>query len=119
VQDHDALTAHGGSSKRAIATMRSFEGRYDPVLLDALAASDLSAGRMRGIALADLQCGMVLAAAVTNRSGVLLVSEGQEISVSLLTRLRNFAMLEEGVNEPLMVLEVPETPDEDEPSASD
>ncbi|MET0493060.1 MAG: HD domain-containing phosphohydrolase [Actinoplanes sp.] len=112
VQDHDALTSHGTSSKQAIATMRSFEGRYDPVLLDALAASDLSAGRMRGVAMADLQCGMVLAAAVTNKSAVLLVSEGQEITVSLLTRLRNFAMLEEGVNEPLMVME-------DAPSASD
>lgn len=115
VQDHDDLTARGASSKRAIATMRSFEGRYDPVLLDALAASDLSAGRIRGVALADLQCGMVLAAHVTNNSGVLLVSEGQEITVSLLNRLHNFAMLEEGVTEPLMVQEAP---GEEESSAS-
>lgn len=87
--------------------MRSCPGPYDPVLLDALAASNPSAGRLRDVALADLQCGMVLSAAVTNRSSVLLVSEGQENNVSLLTRLRNFAKLEEGINEPLMVLETP------------
>jgi hypothetical protein len=47
----------------------------------------------------------VLAAAVRNRSDVLLVNAGQEVTVGLITRLRNFAALEDGVAEPLMVLD--------------
>ncbi len=53
----------------------------------------------------ELQVGMVLAAPVTSLSGVLLVSGGQEVSAGLLTRLRNFAELEDGVLEPVMVLD--------------
>ena len=58
---------------------------------------------IHGVHMADLQTGMVLAGAVTSRSGVLLVNPGQEITDGLLTRLRNFAALEDGVAEPLMV----------------
>jgi response regulator RpfG family c-di-GMP phosphodiesterase len=105
VQDHDALIRQGSSPTVALATLRSYAGRYDPRLLDALAASAPAPGSVRGVMLADLQCGMVLAAAATSRSDVLLVSAGQEITASLLTRLRNFAALEDGVAEPLMVLD--------------
>jgi hypothetical protein len=70
--------------------------------------------------LADLQFGMVLATAATSRSGVLLVNPGQEITPGLLTRLENFAALEDGVAEPLMVLDrVDVTPSaEDAPAAT-
>jgi response regulator RpfG family c-di-GMP phosphodiesterase len=105
VQDHDALIRQGSSPTVALATLRSYAGRYDPRLLDALAASAPAPGSVRGVMLADLQCGMVLAAAATSRSDVLLVSAGQEITASLLTRLKNFAALEDGVAEPLMVLD--------------
>jgi hypothetical protein len=47
----------------------------------------------------------VLAAAVRSRSDVLLVNAGQEVTVGLITRLRNFAALEDGVAEPLMILD--------------
>jgi hypothetical protein len=57
------------------------------------------------VPLADLRSGMVLAAPVTSRSDVLLVNAGQEVTVGLISRLRNFAALEDGVAEPLMVLE--------------
>jgi response regulator RpfG family c-di-GMP phosphodiesterase len=105
VQDHDALIRQGSSPTVALATLRSYAGRYDPRLLDALAASAPAPGSVRGVMLADLQCGMVLAAAASSRSDVLLVTAGQEITASLLTRLKNFAALEDGVAEPLMVLD--------------
>ena len=54
---------------------------------------------------ATLQSGMVLAAAVRSRSDVLLVNAGQDVTVGLITRLRNFAALEDGVAEPLMILD--------------
>jgi response regulator RpfG family c-di-GMP phosphodiesterase len=106
VQDHDALLVQGTSPVVALATLRSAAGRYDPVLLDAL-GTVAAAGteKVRGVALADLRTGMVLATAVTNRAHVMLVNAGQEVTDGMLTRLRNFAELEDGVAEPLMILE--------------
>jgi len=105
VQDHDALLTHGLSPTVCVATLNADATRYDPTLLSALAtASIAAAGSVRGIFMTDLQSGMILAAAATSRSGVLLVNAGQEITVSLLTRLRNFAALEDGVTEPLMIM---------------
>jgi response regulator RpfG family c-di-GMP phosphodiesterase len=106
VEDHDALLYQGVSPAVALATLRSSAGRYDPALLEALATVAATAGGVRGVALAEVQCGMVLAASVTSLSGVLLVNAGQEVTAGLLTRLRNFAELEDGVAEPVMVLDV-------------
>jgi response regulator RpfG family c-di-GMP phosphodiesterase len=106
VQDHDALLLQGMSPTVALATLRTGQHLYDPVLLEAFAATAAAtAEAIRGVMLADLQSGMVLAAAVRSRSDVLLVNAGQEVTVGLITRLRNFAALEDGVAEPLMVLD--------------
>jgi response regulator RpfG family c-di-GMP phosphodiesterase len=106
VQDHDALLLQGMSPTVALATLRTDSRLYDPALLEAFAATSAAAAEaIRGVMLADLQSGMVLAAAVRSRSDVLLVNAGQEVSVGLITRLRNFAALEDGVAEPLMVLD--------------
>ena len=106
VQDHDALLRQGMSPTVALATLRTQAGHYDPALLEAFAATAAAAAdTIRGVMLADLQAGMVLAAAVRSRSDVLLVNAGQEVTVGLVTRLRNFAALEDGVAEPLMVLD--------------
>jgi response regulator RpfG family c-di-GMP phosphodiesterase len=105
VQDHDALIAHGMSPLMSVATLSAGSGLYDPALVEALAAAVAAAGSetIRGVMLADLEPGMVFAAAVTSQSGVLLVNPGQEVTVSLITRMNNFAALEDGVAEPLMV----------------
>jgi response regulator RpfG family c-di-GMP phosphodiesterase len=106
VQDHDALLLQGMSPTVALATLRTSVHLYDPVLLEAFAATAAaSAEEIRGVMLVDLQSGMVLAAAVRSKSDVLLVNAGQEVTVGLITRLRNFAALEDGVAEPLMVLD--------------
>jgi response regulator RpfG family c-di-GMP phosphodiesterase len=106
VQDYDALLVQGLSPAIALATLRSTSECYDPELLTAFAGISMPGGEaVRGVMLADLECGMVLAASVTSKSDVLLVNAGQEITVSLITRLRNFAALEDGVAEPLMVLD--------------
>jgi response regulator RpfG family c-di-GMP phosphodiesterase len=106
VQDHDALLQQGMSPTVALATLRTSAHLYDPALLEAFAATAAAAAEaIRGVMLADLRSGMVLAAAVRSRSDVLLVNPGQEVTVGLITRLRNFAALEDGVAEPLMVLD--------------
>jgi response regulator RpfG family c-di-GMP phosphodiesterase len=105
VQDHEVLLTQGLSPAVSLATLNARAGRYDPDLLVALgsvaAASDGES--VRGVLLQDLRPGMVLAAAVTSRSQVRLVGAGQEVTISLITRLRNFAALEDGVAEPLLV----------------
>jgi response regulator RpfG family c-di-GMP phosphodiesterase len=105
VRDYDALIETGATAEIACLTLRARSGRYDPALLDALGdtVQDESFGAVTAVALADLRIGMVLAAAVRSGAGTLLVSAGQEVTQSLMSRLRNFAFLEEGVAEPLMV----------------
>ena len=106
VQDHDALLLHGMSPTVALATLRTRAELYDPALLAAFAKTAAATSEaVRGVMLADLQSGMVLAAPVCSRSDVLLVNPGQEVTVGLITRLRNFAALEDGVAEPLMVVD--------------
>ncbi len=108
VQDHDALLLQGMSPTVALATLRTRADYYDPALLEAYATTASAAvGTVRGVKLADLTAGMVLAAAVRSRSEILLVNAGQEVTVGLITRLRNFAELEDGVAEPLMVMNEP------------
>jgi response regulator RpfG family c-di-GMP phosphodiesterase len=105
VQAYDVLTSTGSPTKVALLTLRSRAGRYDPALLDALDAAmrDDTGAAVESVKLGDLRTGMVLAAAVCSGTGTLLVGAGQEVTVSLISRLRNFAELEEGVAEPLMV----------------
>jgi HD domain len=110
VQDYDVLIAKGASPAVALATLESRAGQYDPELVDALgsAAGGADGTAVRGVLLQDLLPGMVLASAVTSRSQVLLVGAGQGVTVSLITRLRNFATLEDGVAEPIMVIDGPD-----------
>lgn len=75
------------------------------MLLDALAQTGASAAPVRAVKLADLETGMVLAAAARGRSGRLLVDAGHEITVALYRRLENFAALDDGIAEPLMVMD--------------
>jgi response regulator RpfG family c-di-GMP phosphodiesterase len=105
VLDHDLLISSGLSAVVAVATLTASSQYYDPALLEALStAVDLAeAEPIRGVMLAHLQPGMVLARSVTSLTRVRLVDAGQEVTVSLIARLHNFADLDDGVAEPIMV----------------
>jgi response regulator RpfG family c-di-GMP phosphodiesterase len=105
IRDYDALIETGASTQVACLTLRARTGRYDPALMDALAEAvqDETFDTVTAVTLADLRIGTVLAAAVYSGSGTLLVNTGQEVTRSLMSQLRNFALLEGGVAEPLMV----------------
>jgi response regulator RpfG family c-di-GMP phosphodiesterase len=106
LQDYDAMTIRGMPAAEVVATLGTRAGTYDPALLAALTAVVLAADakEVHGVLLAELCQGMILATDVTNLHGVLLVKGGQEVTASLITRLKNFAAVEEeGVAEPLMV----------------
>lgn len=105
VQDYDALIAGGMPPQVAGIALSSRAGCYDPALLDALTAAvqqetDVQAS---AVGIAEVQVGAVLAAPVRSGTGTLLVNAGQEVTTSLMSRLRNFAALEDGVTEPLLV----------------
>ena len=87
--------------------LRSRVGWYDPVILEAFAklqGSSKQGLRMRELSLAEVAAGMFFAEDVKSSKGVLLISRGQEVTPSLLERVRNFSS-ELGVREPLRMIE--------------
>jgi response regulator RpfG family c-di-GMP phosphodiesterase len=104
-QDYDTLNSRGVPSAEALATLGADQGAYDPALLKVLStvAADADGEEVRGVMLVELRPGMVLASDVRSLDDVLLVTGGQEVTASLISRLKNFATMEEGVAEPVMV----------------
>jgi response regulator RpfG family c-di-GMP phosphodiesterase len=105
VDDYDTLETRGMEPSEAIELLRSREGVYDPSLLGTLAevvAPAIQApATLREVRVAELRVGMVLVEDVYAQNGLLLVTRGHEVSVSLFERLRNFQRV--GVREPLVV----------------
>ncbi len=110
-----ALESQKIPKHEALARMRQTQGRYDPKVIEAVAASfDLyllpsAAGTVltRSVSLGDLPVGSVLTAGVETREGMLLVSAGTTISQVILERLGNFARLT-GITEPITIEYQPE-----------
>jgi HD-GYP domain-containing protein (c-di-GMP phosphodiesterase class II) len=105
VFDYDALEAQGLAPEVALQTLRGRAGWYDPALLDALAAvlgAAGTTGQVREVRLRDVRPGMVFAADVTTRTGMLLIARGQEVTAGMLERIRNFSE-HLGVKEPVLM----------------
>ena len=103
--DFDGFDTQGNSAALALDTMRNRIDRYEPRVLDALAALRGAQGPRLGIRevhLAVLCVGMVLVDDVRTVTGTLLVARGFEVTPSFLERARN---LKPGtVKEPLRVI---------------
>jgi response regulator RpfG family c-di-GMP phosphodiesterase len=104
-QDFDSLELLGTDPVRALAMLRDRHGAYDPALLDALAVvvSERADREPRCVSVFDLVPGMVLAADVVTAGGLKLVARGSELSPALLTRIRSYAGMSTGVDEPIPV----------------
>ena len=104
--DYDLLEARGLSPSLSLGTLRGRTGAYDPILIEALAeligVSETEC-EVRELRVGGLRPGMILAEDVRMRSGGLLVARGQEVTESLIERLRNFS-LGDGISEPLRVI---------------
>jgi hypothetical protein len=106
VLDYDALETQGTPANLVLDTLRGRAGWYDPALLEALPAA---LGRVPGgatvleIRLRDVRVGMTFAEDVTAKTGMLLIARGQEVTPSLLERVRNFSE-KIGVVEPIRVV---------------
>jgi response regulator RpfG family c-di-GMP phosphodiesterase len=105
--DYDILESEKETGRHPIDILRARIGWYDPKILEALA--DL---RGRGkqevvvheLALRDIAAGMLFGEDVKSAKGLLLIARGQEVTPSLLERVRNFSS-ELGIREPIRMIE--------------
>jgi response regulator RpfG family c-di-GMP phosphodiesterase len=106
VSDFDVLESQGYSVEVALDTMRVRTGWYDPAMLEALA-------KLRGdkprdatvmkLPLHAVQPGMIFAEDVKTHSGLPLIARGQEVTPSLIERIKNLA-LNSTINDPVLVI---------------
>ncbi|PWU04751.1 MAG: hypothetical protein C5B51_16175 [Terriglobia bacterium] len=92
VLDEDALESSGAPVSLAIDTLRGRKGWYDPVILVAFAEILESEQRseVRELPLASLRPGMILAQDVRTKKGIIFIARGQEVTDSVLEKLKNF-----------------------------
>jgi response regulator RpfG family c-di-GMP phosphodiesterase len=107
----DLLNAESARKTRfeSFSEMQQAAGRYDPQVLQAIAArfdiflsQPTEAGEPKYISFRDLQVGHVLLGDVKTSEGTLLMTSGNKISSLLLQKLRNFADLS-GIQEPIAI----------------
>lgn len=119
VLELDVLQAKGVPYAKAVEQLRA---RDDGCLAEVLAAAE--EGELEGqgvkmversIKLASLSPGMILVDALVTQDGRLLVAEGNEVTRSLLLRVRNFAD-KRSIKQPFRVL-APEKEEAPEPAA--
>ncbi len=103
--DLDVLVHSGMTLPGALEEMRKRQGWYDPEILSVIPQiiSDEEGLEVKEIDIKDLDTNMILAEDVKTLKGVLLISQGQEVTPSLLKRLKNFAQTV-GVKEPIKVI---------------
>lgn len=104
--DFDKLVEGKFTRNEAYREIKSRENWYDPEVVEALGttlASDESMYRVETLQVKDLLVNMILGENVFDRRGVLLIAEGQEVTLSLRMRLENFHA-RVGVQEPIKVL---------------
>lgn len=104
--DFDKLVEGKFSRSEAYKEIKRRENWYDPEVIEALGttvASDESMYRVETLKVKDLTLNMILGEDVFDRRGVLLIAEGQEVTLSLRMRLDNFHA-RVGVQEPIKVL---------------
>lgn len=88
----DVLETTGVSRKEAIKTLKQRHGWYDP---EVLAALELALGvatkvEFRLIRLRQIEVGMVLDEDLLSEPGLVLIAKGQEVSLAILERLRQY-----------------------------
>jgi hypothetical protein len=102
--DLDILETQSYAVERAFDTLRGRDGLYDPRIVEKLAVIRNAAQReqVRDLSVDALKVGMRLVEDVRTQTGLLVVARGNEITLSLLERLHNMAILP-GLVEPLRI----------------
>jgi hypothetical protein len=90
--DFETLLTGGMSSGQAIGLMKSRLGRYDPLVLSALAditSVEPESTAVREVMLSGLRVGMVISDDVTSAGGLLIAAKGYVVTETFLTRVLN------------------------------
>jgi response regulator RpfG family c-di-GMP phosphodiesterase len=110
--DLDVLEAQGFQGAMALDALRARTGRYDPAILDALQrqrGDQQRDGSVMQLPLHQVQAGMIFAEDVKTRSGLLLIARGQEVTPSLVQRIKNLALTSK-ISDPVLVILPPQIP---------
>jgi len=89
----DSLRMRGVSEEDAIINLHSRHTEFETAIVDALADMKSVGVKMevRKVAVSKLVAGMILHQEIRNRTGMLVVPSGQEVTYALLTKLENFS----------------------------
>jgi response regulator RpfG family c-di-GMP phosphodiesterase len=104
IEDHDVAKI------KALAKMQQCPGRYDPKVVNFVAAAfdvfvpgtSKESAASRPVAFKELRIGHVLMSDVLTRDGLKIIMAGAPVTSVLLAKLRNFASLS-GIQEPILV----------------
>lgn len=98
-----------GLTRDGILSEIKAQRRYDTQLIAALRTAEIPqfGGQARSMKLHDLRSGMVIDGEIRSKNGILLYTKGQEVTETLIDRLKNFAG-SMGIIEPISAL-VPQT----------
>ncbi|MGH9563397.1 MAG: hypothetical protein ACRD3S_18235, partial [Terracidiphilus sp.] len=105
--DYDILESESDSDNHPFDILRSRIGWYDPVILETFAeirGRSKQEGRVHELSLHEIVAGMFFGEDVKSTRGLLLIARGQEVTPSLLERVRNFSV-ELGIREPIRMIE--------------
>jgi len=106
VSDFDVLESQGYSVEVAVDTMRARTGWYDPAMVEDIARLQSDKPRDATVMKLPLHAvgpGMVFAEDVKTRSGLLLIARGQEVTPSLVERIKNLT-LNSTITDPVLVM---------------
>ncbi|MBD3180560.1 MAG: response regulator [Candidatus Latescibacteria bacterium] len=119
VLEFDNLTMHGNTPERAAKKLRAGKDLYNGEIVEALEGMVCQIPEMerRSVRVNEMDIGMVFDQDVKNTGGLLLVARGQEVSFSILERLKKFSYRKE-LDEPVRVLVPHNESKEKEPVAS-
>ena len=103
---YDALTIQGLTPGRAVAQIRGEEGRYDPDVVKTLESVVKSGSGFvaRTVTVKELRPGMLITEDIKSAGGALLIAKGQEVTPSLILRLKN-VLQNRRILEPICVQE--------------
>jgi response regulator RpfG family c-di-GMP phosphodiesterase len=104
--DFDLLESGDSAKDHPMAIMRGRKGWYDPEILQAFAAirgNPQDTSLMLELTISEVGVGMVFGEDLKSSKGLLLIARGQEVTPTLLERMRNFSA-DLAIREPVRML---------------